>query len=230
MPLYSPAVLALRKIQDAKLSTGLVTLGQLGPWFFVVFKRSEPWFCCCFLIINCLNYDYCIYIYNSYIYIYNIYIHTFIYIYLWILYTYYWSECILFLFWLCSLMYVYTVIYWMCCFTLLGLWLLPSWSDMSWSKAIFITVWLKHYVQLVSLNGCLLGRSLSIWMYLVYVQSLLWFQDLPFFVVGISDIGGTKACRCSLQKVCRFQYETKNSGVWKDQRTLIAEDLRISKA
>jgi hypothetical protein len=106
-------------------------------------------------------------------------------------------------------MYVYTAIYWICCFTLLGLWLLPSWSDMSWSKAIFITVWLKHYVQLVSLNGCLLGRSLSIWMYLVYVQSLLWFQDLPFFVVGISDIGGTKACRCSLQKVCRFQYETK---------------------
>ena len=121
--------------------------------------------------------------------------------------------------WLCSIMYVYTVIYWICCFTLLGLWLLPSWSDMSWSKAIFITVWLKHYVQLVSLNGCLLGRSLSIWMYLVYVQSLLWFQDLPFFVVGISDIGGTKACRCSLQK-----------GVWKDQRTLIAEYLRISKA
>ena len=45
MPLYSPAVLALRKIQDAKLPTGLVTLGQWGSWLFVHFKRNEPWFC-----------------------------------------------------------------------------------------------------------------------------------------------------------------------------------------
>ena len=78
--------------------------GALG--FFADFKRSEPWFCSdvfsCFLIINCLYYDYCIYIYIIviiYTYSMCIYVYIHFYICFWVLYTYYCSECILFLFW-----------------------------------------------------------------------------------------------------------------------------------